>query len=114
MDRTGYDIFWLAEHHFQREGYECFPNLIQLSLWLATQTRRLKIGCAFNVLPMWHPIRIAEDYAMLHFPMALGDPDAFWQDAVLRFTGDPNATLQTWLVTPMAVPSAATTGGRAL
>ena len=33
-------------------------------LWLATQTRRLKFGCAFNVLPMWHPIRLAEDYAM--------------------------------------------------
>jgi ubiquinone/menaquinone biosynthesis C-methylase UbiE len=28
---------------------------------------------------------LSEDYAMLHFPMALGDPDAFWQDAVLRF-----------------------------
>ena len=22
MDRAGYDVFWLAEHHFQREGYE--------------------------------------------------------------------------------------------
>ena len=64
MDRLGYDVLWTAEHHFQREGYECFPNLIQLGLWLATQTRRLKFGCAFNVLPMWHPIRLAEDYAM--------------------------------------------------
>ena len=64
MDDLGYHALWTAEHHFQHEGYECFPNLIQLSLWLATQTRRLKIGCAFNVLPMWHPIRIAEDYAM--------------------------------------------------
>jgi alkanesulfonate monooxygenase SsuD/methylene tetrahydromethanopterin reductase-like flavin-dependent oxidoreductase (luciferase family) len=64
MDALGYYALWTAEHHFQHEGYECFPNLIQLSLWLATQTRRLKLGCAFNVLPMWHPIRLAEDYAM--------------------------------------------------
>jgi len=64
MDRLGYDVLWTAEHHFQREGYECLPNLIQLGLWLATQTERLKFGCAFNVLPMWHPIRLAEDYAM--------------------------------------------------
>ena len=64
MDELGYYAFWTAEHHFQREGYECLPNLIQLGLWLATQTRRLKFGCAFNVLPMWHPIRLAEDYAM--------------------------------------------------
>src|ERR687897_1037176 len=64
MDELGYYALWTAEHHFQHEGYECFPNLIQLSLWLATQTRKLKLGCAFNVLPMWHPVRIAEDYAM--------------------------------------------------
>jgi len=64
MDELGYYALWTAEHHFQHEGYECFPNLLQLSLWLATQTRHLKLGCAFNVLPMWHPIRLAEDYAM--------------------------------------------------
>jgi len=64
MDELGFDVLWTAEHHFQREGYEVFPNLIQLGQWLATQTKRLKFGCAFNVLPMWHPIRLAEDYAM--------------------------------------------------
>jgi alkanesulfonate monooxygenase SsuD/methylene tetrahydromethanopterin reductase-like flavin-dependent oxidoreductase (luciferase family) len=64
MDELGYYAFWTAEHHFQHEGYECLPNLVQLGLWLATQTKRLKFGCAFNVLPMWHPIRLAEDYAM--------------------------------------------------
>jgi alkanesulfonate monooxygenase SsuD/methylene tetrahydromethanopterin reductase-like flavin-dependent oxidoreductase (luciferase family) len=64
MDEMGYYCLWTAEHHFQREGYECLPNLIQLGLWLATQTRHLKFGCAFNILPMWHPIRLAEDYAM--------------------------------------------------
>ena len=64
MDELGYYAFWTAEHHFQREGYECLPNLIQLGLWLATQTHRLKFGCAFNILPMWHPIRLAENYAM--------------------------------------------------
>jgi alkanesulfonate monooxygenase SsuD/methylene tetrahydromethanopterin reductase-like flavin-dependent oxidoreductase (luciferase family) len=64
MDDLGYHALWTAEHHFQREGYEVFPNLIQLSLWLATQTSRLKLGCAFNILPMWHPVRLAEDYAM--------------------------------------------------
>src|SRR6202049_5360188 len=64
MDELGFPALWTAEHHFQREGYECLPNLIQLGLWLATQTKRLKFGCAFNVLPMGHPIRMAGDYAM--------------------------------------------------
>src|SRR5947207_13581501 len=63
MDELGYYCLWTAEHHFQREGYEVFPNLILLGTWLASQTRRLKFGCAFNVVPMWHPIRLAEDYA---------------------------------------------------
>src|SRR5437660_3207068 len=63
MDDLDYYCLWAAEHHFQREGYEVFPNLILLSTWLAAQTRRLKFGCAFNILPMWHPIRLAEDYA---------------------------------------------------
>lgn len=64
MDECGYYCLWAAEHHFQHEGYECIPNLIQWGLWLATQTKQLKYGCGFNILPMWHPIRLAEDYAM--------------------------------------------------
>jgi alkanesulfonate monooxygenase SsuD/methylene tetrahydromethanopterin reductase-like flavin-dependent oxidoreductase (luciferase family) len=63
MDRTGYDTFWLAEHHFQREGYECIPNVLMLALHLCHITRAIKIGCGFNITPMWHPIRLAEDYA---------------------------------------------------
>ena len=65
MEAYGYDILWLAEHHFQREGYECIPNVLLLSLWLAQQTTRLTFGCAFNVLPIWHPLRLAEDFAMV-------------------------------------------------
>src|ERR1700755_2852694 len=64
MDECGYYALWTAEHHFQHEGYECLPNLVQLGLWLATETQRVQVGLAFNVLPMWHPIRLAEDYAM--------------------------------------------------
>jgi len=63
MDRTGYDTFWLAEHHFQREGYECIPNVLLLALHLCHITKNIKIGCGFNIAPMWHPIRMAEDYA---------------------------------------------------
>src|SRR5919204_899430 len=67
MDALGYDTLWLAEHHFQREGYECIPNLILMGTYLATQTKRLKVGCAFNVTPVWNPIRLAEDFAMADF-----------------------------------------------
>jgi len=36
MDRFGWDTLWLAEHHFQREGYEVLPNLLILAVHLAS------------------------------------------------------------------------------
>jgi alkanesulfonate monooxygenase SsuD/methylene tetrahydromethanopterin reductase-like flavin-dependent oxidoreductase (luciferase family) len=63
MDRSGYDTFWMAEHHFQPEGYECIPNIILLSVHLAHLTQSIRLGCAFNIAPMWHPLRLAEDFA---------------------------------------------------
>ncbi|MCI0439914.1 MAG: LLM class flavin-dependent oxidoreductase, partial [Chloroflexi bacterium] len=59
----GYDTFWLAEHHFQREGYECIPNILTLALHLHHLTKNIKFGCGFNIAPMWHPLRLAEDFA---------------------------------------------------
>jgi alkanesulfonate monooxygenase SsuD/methylene tetrahydromethanopterin reductase-like flavin-dependent oxidoreductase (luciferase family) len=64
LERLGYDSLWTAEHHFQREGYECIPNVLLLNVYLASQTTRLKFGCGFNITPMWHPLRLAEDFAM--------------------------------------------------
>ena len=63
MDKYGYSTFWAAEHHFQREGYECIPNLMMLFVHLAHLTKKLRFGCGFNISPMWHPLRLAEDYA---------------------------------------------------
>ena len=64
LDRFGWDTLWLAEHHFQHEGYEVLPNLLLLAVHLAHVTQRLKTGCGFNIAPMWHPLRLAEDYAV--------------------------------------------------
>ncbi|GIX49261.1 MAG: luciferase [Candidatus Tectimicrobiota bacterium] len=64
LDRLGYDTFWIAEHHFQHEGYECIPNILMLAVHLAHVTERLRLGCGFNITPMWHPLRLAEDFAM--------------------------------------------------
>ena len=64
LEANGYEEFWMAEHHFQPEGYECIPNLLMLGLYLACNTKRLKFGCGFNITPMWHPLRLAEDFAM--------------------------------------------------
>jgi alkanesulfonate monooxygenase SsuD/methylene tetrahydromethanopterin reductase-like flavin-dependent oxidoreductase (luciferase family) len=63
-DRLGFDTMWLTEHHFQYEGYEVTPNLILFGVHLAGLTGRLRFGQFFNIVPQWHPLRLAEDFAM--------------------------------------------------
>jgi len=63
LDEIGFDTLWLAEHHFQHEGYEVLPNILMAAVHLAHVTKRLRIGCGFNIAPMWHPLRLAEDFA---------------------------------------------------
>ena len=63
MDEAGYDTLWLAEHHFQHEGYEVHPEPPDGGGAPRHLTKNLKIGCGFNIAPMWHPLRLAEDFA---------------------------------------------------
>jgi alkanesulfonate monooxygenase SsuD/methylene tetrahydromethanopterin reductase-like flavin-dependent oxidoreductase (luciferase family) len=63
-DGLGYDTMWLTEHHFQYEGYEVLPNLILFGMHAATRTENLRFGQMFNVVPQWHPLRLAEDFAL--------------------------------------------------
>lgn len=63
-DELGFDTMWLTEHHFQYEGYEVLPNLIMFGLHLAHVTSDIRFGQMFNVVPQWHPLRLAEDFAI--------------------------------------------------
>ncbi len=63
-DKLGFDTMWFTEHHFQHEGYEVLPNLIMFGLYAATKTQDLRLGQMFNVVPQWHPLRLAEDFAL--------------------------------------------------
>ncbi|MEM7339010.1 MAG: LLM class flavin-dependent oxidoreductase [Actinomycetota bacterium] len=65
-DQLGFDSFWLTEHHFQYEGYEVLPNGLMIGAILAERTDDIRIGMAFNVVPQWHPLKLAEDFATLH------------------------------------------------
>jgi alkanesulfonate monooxygenase SsuD/methylene tetrahydromethanopterin reductase-like flavin-dependent oxidoreductase (luciferase family) len=42
---------------------ECIPNVLMAALHLAHVTKKINLGCGFNITPMWHPLRLAEDYA---------------------------------------------------
>ncbi|MFM8530189.1 MAG: LLM class flavin-dependent oxidoreductase [Ilumatobacteraceae bacterium] len=65
-EHLGFDVFQLTEHHFQYEGYEVVPNGLLFGVALAERTSRIKIGAMFHVIPQWHPLRFAEDFAMMH------------------------------------------------
>ena len=63
-ERWGLDVVWLAELHFLPERSVVSAPLIVASA-IAARTRRLKIGIAVQVLPLCHPLRLAEEVATL-------------------------------------------------
>ncbi len=62
-DELGFESFWVAEHHFHPYG-----GIPRPPVWMAAaaeRTRRIRLGAAVVVLPFDHPLRVAEDYAMV-------------------------------------------------
>ncbi|WP_258832779.1 LLM class flavin-dependent oxidoreductase [Peribacillus frigoritolerans] len=64
-DENGYDSIWYTEHHFGHEGNELISNPILMGADIAARTKNIRIGQAANVATFWHPLRLAEDIAML-------------------------------------------------
>ena len=64
-DGLGYDSISFTEHHFHAEGFELSNNPVLLDLYIAMQTKRIRVGQLGIVLPANNPIRVAEDIAML-------------------------------------------------
>jgi alkanesulfonate monooxygenase SsuD/methylene tetrahydromethanopterin reductase-like flavin-dependent oxidoreductase (luciferase family) len=63
MEHSGYDAVWLAEHHFT--GYSVCPAVHVMATHVAARTQRLRIGTAVTLAAFYHPLRIAEDIALL-------------------------------------------------
>lgn len=64
-DEAGLDSIWLGEHHFGFYGRANMPNPLMMAADLAARTKRLKIGLASATITMWHPLRLAEDVALV-------------------------------------------------
>ena len=61
-ERLGLDVMWLAELHFEpRRSVLSAP--LSIASAIAARTRRMKIGIAVQVLPLCHPLRLAEEAA---------------------------------------------------
>jgi len=62
-ERLGFNNIWLAEHHFSTYGYLSRP--VQLATYIAAKTKRLRVGTAVIVVPLHHPLVVAEEIATL-------------------------------------------------
>lgn len=62
-DQLGLDEAWFAEHHHSDYGMLASPNLIIANL--APRTKRLRMGNLVSVLPLYDPMRFAEECGML-------------------------------------------------
>ncbi len=59
-DRLGYDVAWLAEHHFS-DKYGIMPDVMTYAGYLAGQTKNIKLGAGVVVLPLNNPVRVVEN-----------------------------------------------------
>jgi probable F420-dependent oxidoreductase len=62
-EALGFDSVWLEEHHSVKNHY--WPSPLMVLAGYATRTTRILLGTDVLVLPFYHPVRIAEDAAML-------------------------------------------------
>src|SRR2546430_15511053 len=62
-EASGVDSVWLAEYHFAPISVLSSPLMVASAI--AARTRRMRIGLAVTLLPLYHPIHVAEDVATL-------------------------------------------------
>lgn len=63
LDQIGADLVWFTEHHFVDDGY--LPSWIPVAGAMAAVTKRVRFGTDICLMPFNHPIRLAEDLAVL-------------------------------------------------
>ena len=62
-ETLGFDSVWVSEHHGSSDGY--LPSLLPMLAGLATATERVRLGTGVMLTPFHHPIRLAEDAAVV-------------------------------------------------
>jgi alkanesulfonate monooxygenase SsuD/methylene tetrahydromethanopterin reductase-like flavin-dependent oxidoreductase (luciferase family) len=108
-ERHGYDDAWITEHHFI--PYGLCPSATTMAGFILGRTNRLKVGTAVSLLPLHHPVQLAEQTALLdhlstgRFQLGVGrggpviDLEVFGSSLARYERGLPESVdllLQTW------------------
>jgi alkanesulfonate monooxygenase SsuD/methylene tetrahydromethanopterin reductase-like flavin-dependent oxidoreductase (luciferase family) len=95
-ERAGMDIFWIPEHHFSIWGRELLGNPLLMAADLAARTKKIRIGLGAAIITFWHPLRLAEDLALLdhltggRLEVGVGRGNYGLEAATLNPLADPN------------------------
>lgn len=95
-DDAGMDIFWVPEHHFSIWGRELLSNPLLMAADLAARTKRIRLGLGAAIITFWHPLRLAEDLALL---------DHLTDGRLEIGVGRGNYGLEAWNLNPLADPN---------
>ena len=63
LDELGLDEVWFSEHHFVEDGY--LPSFAPVAGAAAARTKHMRISTNISIVPFSHPLRLAEDLAIL-------------------------------------------------
>jgi alkanesulfonate monooxygenase SsuD/methylene tetrahydromethanopterin reductase-like flavin-dependent oxidoreductase (luciferase family) len=62
-DQLGFELIWFTEHHFLDDGH--LPSFVPVAGAVAARTRRARLSTDIALMPFYHPVRLAEDLAIL-------------------------------------------------
>ncbi len=93
-EHVGFDHVWVTEHHFDYFG-GMTPSPQMFLTAVSQRTRRLRLGTSVSILPLHHPLRIAEDFAVvdvlsggrLEFGVGRGMPIAGYEGFGIPYAG---------------------------
>jgi Luciferase-like monooxygenase len=87
-DELGYSIAWFAEHHFS--NYCLCASPLMLVAHCASVTKRIRLGTAVVVLPLYNPVRLAAEIALVESPRQLSEGIASFDEFAI------NAVAHAW------------------
>lgn len=111
-DEIGFETAWFAEHHFSNYSISVSP--LMMGARFSGLTRQIKMGTGVIVLPLYHPLRVAQEIALLdqmtEGRIAIGIGSGYQPYEFLRYGQDVTQKTEVFLEYWDVLEQALTTG----